>query len=55
MTLSEVFTIVAFVLLVASFLYLIISNKLNIDNLEQKVETLEKNLLDLINKENNDD
>ena len=52
MTIAEICTIVGCVLLGKTFLFLIVSNKSKIVDLEQKVKTLEKNLLDLINKEN---
>lgn len=53
MTITEICVIVGYVLLGVTFLFFIFSNKSRIVDLEQKVETLEKNLLDLINKENN--
>lgn len=52
MTIAEICTIVGCVLLGATLLFLIISNKSRIVDLEEKVETLEARLLDLINKEN---
>lgn len=54
MTITEICVIVGCVLLGVAFLFLIVSrNSSKIYDLERKVETLEKNLLDLINKENN--
>lgn len=52
MTITEICVIVGYVLLGVTILFLIISNKLKLDDMERQVETLEKNLLDLINKEN---
>ena len=55
MIIAEICAIVGCVLLIATFLFLIMSNKLKLDDIEQKVETLEARLLDLINKENNNE
>ena len=53
MTIAEICVIVGYVLLGIALLFLIISNKLKLDDMERQVETLEARLLDLINKENN--
>lgn len=56
MTIAEMCIIAVFVLLWNSFLVsLIILNKVKLADMEQKVETLEANLLDLINKENDNE
>ena len=53
MIIAEICVIVGYVLLGIALLFLIISNKLKLDDMERQVETLEARLLDLINKENN--
>lgn len=55
MTITEICIIIDCALLGITLLFFIFSNKSRIVDLEQKVETLEKNLLDLINKENNNE
>lgn len=53
MTIAEICVIAGCVLLGVALLFLIVSrNSSKIYDLERKVETLENNLLDLINKEN---